>query len=52
VRVAPIALRKHVRQRTQASVWLVMHQEVRSNARIRRVDDFLAATLGELLRNA
>ncbi|HET6240291.1 MAG TPA: LysR family transcriptional regulator [Acetobacteraceae bacterium] len=33
-------------------VWLVMQEEVRSNARIRRVADFLAATLGDILRNA
>jgi DNA-binding transcriptional LysR family regulator len=33
-------------------VWLVMHEEVRSNARIRRVADFLAATIGDLLRTA
>ncbi|MBW8734605.1 MAG: LysR family transcriptional regulator [Asticcacaulis sp.] len=31
-------------------VWLVMHEEVRTNARIRRVADFLAAELGEILR--
>ena len=30
-------------------VWLVMHEEVRSNARIRRVADFLAASIGRLL---
>ena len=31
-------------------VWLVMHEEVRSNARIRRVADFLAESLKRLLR--
>jgi DNA-binding transcriptional LysR family regulator len=31
-------------------VWLVMHEEVRTNARIRRVADFLTAALGEILR--
>ncbi len=31
-------------------VWLVMHKEVRSNARIRRVADFLAASISDLLR--
>ncbi len=31
-------------------VWLVMHEEVRSNARIRRVADFLADAIGDLLR--
>ncbi|MDP3897576.1 MAG: LysR substrate-binding domain-containing protein, partial [Mesorhizobium sp.] len=31
-------------------VWLVMSEEVRSNARIRRVADFLSAALGEVLR--
>lgn len=31
-------------------VWLVMHEEVRSNARIRRVADFLAQAIGDLLR--
>ncbi len=30
-------------------VWLVMHEEVRSNARIRRVADHLSATMEELL---
>jgi len=30
-------------------VWLVMHEEVRSSARIRRVADFLAASIGRLL---
>lgn len=33
-------------------VWLVMHEEVRSNARIRRVADYLSAALGDALRNA
>ncbi|WP_207478397.1 LysR family transcriptional regulator [Arenibaculum pallidiluteum] len=33
-------------------VWLVMHEDVRSNARIRRVADFLAASIGDLLRTA
>lgn len=33
-------------------MWLVMHEEVRTNARIRRVADFLAAALGDILRNA
>lgn len=32
-------------------VWLVMHDEVRSNARIRRVADYLSAALGDALRN-
>ena len=32
-------------------VWLVTHEEVRSNARIRRVADFLAEALGDILRN-
>ena len=32
-------------------VWLVMHEEVRSNARIRRVADHLADALGKRLRN-
>ncbi len=31
-------------------VWLVMHEEVRSNARIRRVADFLGAALGTALK--
>lgn len=31
-------------------VWLVMSEEVRSNARIRRVADFLSASLDDLLR--
>jgi DNA-binding transcriptional LysR family regulator len=31
-------------------VWLVMHEEVRSNARIRRVADFLAQAISKLLR--
>jgi DNA-binding transcriptional LysR family regulator len=31
-------------------VWLVMSEEVRSNARIRRVADLLSAALGEVLR--
>ncbi len=31
-------------------VWLVMSEEVRSNARIRRVGDFLSAALGDVLR--
>ncbi|WP_443748183.1 LysR family transcriptional regulator [Asticcacaulis solisilvae] len=30
-------------------VWLVMHEEVRSNARIRRVADFLTSALTEIL---
>lgn len=33
-------------------VWLVMHEEVRTNARIRRVADHLAEALGEILRTA
>lgn len=33
-------------------VWLVMHEEVRSNARIRRVADFLAASIGDLLQTS
>lgn len=33
-------------------VWLVMHEEVRASARIRRVADFLAASVGDLLRRA
>jgi DNA-binding transcriptional LysR family regulator len=33
-------------------VWLVMHEEVRTNARIRRGADFLALALGDILRNA
>jgi len=33
-------------------VWLVMHEEVRSNARVRRVTDFLAASIGSLLHAA
>lgn len=33
-------------------VWLVMHEEVRRNPRIRRVADFLAASIGDLLRAA
>lgn len=33
-------------------VWLVMHEEVRTNARIRRVADFLAAELTDILRKA
>ena len=32
-------------------VWLVMHEEVRSNARIRRVADILTERLGHILRN-
>ena len=32
-------------------VWLVMHEEVRSNARIRRVADYLSAALGDILRD-
>lgn len=32
-------------------VWLVMHEEVRSNARIRRVADYLSAALGDALRS-
>jgi DNA-binding transcriptional LysR family regulator len=31
-------------------VWLVMSEEVRSNARIRRVADFLSEAIGEVLR--
>ncbi len=31
-------------------VWLVMSEEVRSNARIRRVADFLSDSIGEVLR--
>lgn len=31
-------------------IWLVMHEEVRSNARIRRVADFLAESIGTWLR--
>lgn len=31
-------------------VWLVMHEDVRRNARIRRVADYLSQALGELLR--
>ena len=31
-------------------VWLVLHEEVRSNARIRRVADFLAGSIQELLQ--
>lgn len=31
-------------------VWLVMTEEVRSNARVRRVADFLTAAIGDLLR--
>jgi DNA-binding transcriptional LysR family regulator len=31
-------------------VWLVMHEEVRSNARIRRVADLLARALADILR--
>ena len=31
-------------------VWLVMHEEVRGNARIRRVADFLAKSISELFR--
>lgn len=31
-------------------VWLVMSEEVRTNARIRRVADFLSTALGEVLR--
>lgn len=31
-------------------VWLVMHEEVRSNARIRRVADYLSSALGSVLR--
>ncbi len=30
-------------------VWLVMHEEVRTSARIRRVADFLGAALGDIL---
>ena len=33
-------------------VWLVMSEEVRSNARIRRVADFLSSALTDLLRGA
>ena len=33
-------------------VWLVMHEEVRINARIRRVADFLGAALGAALKGA
>jgi DNA-binding transcriptional LysR family regulator len=33
-------------------VWLVMHEEVRSNARICRVADHLAEALGGILGNA
>ncbi len=33
-------------------VWLVMHEEVRSNARIRRVADFLSAALTEILHKS
>jgi len=33
-------------------VWLVMHEEVRTNARIRRVADFLASALGDILHSA
>jgi DNA-binding transcriptional LysR family regulator len=33
-------------------VWLVTHEEVRGNARIRRVTDFLAASIGSLLKGA
>ena len=32
-------------------VWLVMSEEVRSNARIRRVADFLSDAIGEVLRS-
>ncbi|MBB3656698.1 DNA-binding transcriptional LysR family regulator [Rhizobium sp. BK650] len=32
-------------------VWLVMHEEVRTSARIRRVADFLAAAITDLLQN-
>ena len=32
------------------AVWLVMHEEVRSNARIRRVADYLSSALGSMLR--
>jgi DNA-binding transcriptional LysR family regulator len=32
-------------------VWLVMSEEVRSNARIRRVADFLSDAIGSILRN-
>jgi hypothetical protein len=31
-------------------VWLVMHEEVRSNRRIRRVADLLSAALGDVLK--
>jgi len=33
-------------------VWLVMHEEVRTNARIRRVADFLTAELGDILHKS
>lgn len=33
-------------------VWLVMHEEVRTNARIRRVADFLATKLSEILHKS
>lgn len=33
-------------------VWLVMHEEVRGNARIRHVADHLAEALGDILRTA
>jgi DNA-binding transcriptional LysR family regulator len=33
-------------------VWLVMHEEVRTNARIRRVADFLGAELSAILRKS
>lgn len=33
-------------------VWLVMHEEVRTNARIRRVADFLGTALGDILKAA
>ncbi len=33
-------------------VWLVMHEEVRSNARIRRVADGLAKAIGDILHDA
>lgn len=33
-------------------VWLVMHEEVRTNARIRRVADFLASALRDILHSA
>ena len=32
-------------------VWLVMHEDVRTSARIRRVADFLGAALGDILAN-